>query len=115
MKKPAIGDSVQIKKGVIEPFQKKFDISGWQGRILKIFTEECMECGHKTKLVSIAYDSITLRQMSDEYIKSLIHDGIGFAESELLFKEIVPVEARDTEKETEKARKELNKKYDWNY
>ena len=113
MKKFEIGDSVQLKKGVIEPYQRIFDLSGWQGRIIKTFNEECMECGHKQRYVIVEYDSITLRQMTDEYILSMINEGIDIANSEHLIKDVVPVSPRDTEKETLEVRMELYKKYDW--
>ena len=31
-----IGDCVKVKKGVLEPDTEKFEISGWQGRIIEI-------------------------------------------------------------------------------
>jgi len=34
MKSMKIGDSVKVKKGVLEPDTEKFEIGGWQGRIL---------------------------------------------------------------------------------
>ncbi len=111
MKKFAIGDSVQLKKGVIEPYQEIFDLSGWQGRITKMFYEECMECGHKQRYVSVEYDSITLRQMTEEYILAMRNEGIDIADSEHLIKNVVPTSPRDTEKETLEVRMELHKKY----
>ena len=33
-----IGDSVKVKTGVLEPDNEKFEIGGWQGRIVNIDT-----------------------------------------------------------------------------
>lgn len=113
MKTLAIGDSVKIKQGVMEPYFGKFDLSGWQGRILKIFYEDLTDSGHKKKYINIGYDSVTLREMTEEYILGMIGEGFPFAETEISYKDINIVSPRDTEEETTAVRMELNRKYDW--
>ncbi len=113
MKKLTIGDSVKIKKGVIEPYEGNFDLSGWQGRITGTDYYECGCCGHKDPLYVIRFDSITLRQMPEAYILEMVEIGFDFADTEIAVKDVVRVAPRDTEEETELLRKELFIKYDW--
>ena len=112
MKKYNVGDSVRIKDGVKDSCSEHYDIGGWQGRITNIYKNVCFLCGNNKQYYEVNYDSITLRQMTPEYINLLIEDGYDFACDEFEKKEFTVVEPRDTLEETEKARKELNKKYD---
>jgi hypothetical protein len=113
MKVPQIGDSVKMKKGHKIPFNKTQKVDGWQGRIIKIFDEACLCCGHKKRYFTVEFDSITLRQMTEEHINMLLDDGDNFAHEEFLIHEITVVEPRDTIEETKAVRQELYKKYDF--
>ncbi|MEI6122155.1 MAG: hypothetical protein WCQ95_00865 [Bacteroidota bacterium] len=113
MKQLAVGDSVKIKQGVMKPYFGKLDLSGWQGRILKIFYEDLTDSGHEKKYLTIEYDSITLKQMTEEYILGMTGEGFPFAETEISYKDINVVSPRDSEEETTSVRMELNKKYNW--
>ena len=57
-----IGDSVMVKKGGIDPDYGN-DIGGWQGRICEI------DDNTKKPLVSIEWDSITLKNMPHQLIE----------------------------------------------
>jgi hypothetical protein len=63
-----IGDSVRVKPGVKDPDYEN-DMSGWQGRITHIDTDE-------GKFIEIAWDSITLNQMPVELIETSIEEKI---------------------------------------
>ena len=62
-----IGDSVRVKPGVTDS-DYEFDISGWQGRVTHIDTDE-------GKFIEIAWDSVTLNQMPVEIIEASIEEG----------------------------------------
>lgn len=63
-----IGDSVRVKPGVKDPDYEN-DMSGWQGRVTHIDTDE-------GKFIEIAWDSITLNQMPVELIETSIEEKI---------------------------------------
>jgi len=55
-----INDSVKVKVGIKDPDIEGNDLSGWQGRIVEINTKE--------NLMTIAWDSITLKNYSLELL-----------------------------------------------
>jgi hypothetical protein len=68
-----IGDSVQVREGMLCPDDEPVDISGWQGRIFEI----------DDNLVGIRWDSITLEQLPLEYIKASEAEDLAWTEIHL--------------------------------
>ena len=66
-----VGDSVKVKKGVLDPDDNKTDISGWQGRVIKLEESE--------NAIEIAWDSITLLNMPKASIPDLTGAACGSA------------------------------------
>ena len=100
-----IGDSVVVKEGVPDP---DFDneIGGWQGRIYKIDDNIADE-----PLISIAWDSITLKNMPQSVIKENDNDDLLWFEMNLYSSELEPAKPRDNEEEVEEAKEMISAKY----
>ncbi|MGD9155946.1 MAG: hypothetical protein PVG90_10680 [Bacillota bacterium] len=81
-----VGSSVIVKEGIIDPDDGKNSIAGWCGRIKEIDGE-----GH----ILIAWDSITIKNMSIRQIKKYEKQGYSWEEMYLSFEDIVSCESRD--------------------
>ena len=97
-KRWTIGESVVVKAGVKDP-DTGGDIAGWQGRIHFIFEKE--------EMLEIQWDSVTLRNMSDEDIAWCQEECLSWSEMNLSPEEVEPATARDTEKDVAKVIKEI--------
>ncbi|MFO7883154.1 MAG: calcium-binding protein [Kosmotogaceae bacterium] len=84
-----IGDSVRVKSGIMDPEFEKYDMAGWQGRIVAIDTTE-------KEFIEIAWDSITLGLIPAEYIERSIDDYWDFSSIWLNNNEVELIEPRDT-------------------
>jgi hypothetical protein len=102
------GQSVKVKKGILCPDDPEFDLSGWQGRIIDIGEDENGET-----IVDIVWDSITLKEMSEEYIVKCEADGLEWASMYLSLSDVEQVNERDSEKDTDKIRNELENRFGW--
>lgn len=91
-----IKDSVKVKPGVKDPDNENFDLSGWQGRIKEIEGSAPDEI-----IVTIAWDSVTLRAMPKAFVEESIRDGYDFSEMSLLADEVELTVARDKEQDRE--------------
>ena len=100
------GDCVKVKKGVLDSDFEKYDITGWQGRIIVIYDIDDIQ-------FDIELDSITLKQIPKEYIWDSLHDGSDYAIIEVLSSDVEKTEPRDTIKEVQAVRQEMNKKLDY--
>jgi hypothetical protein len=99
------GDSVKVKNGTLDPDLKRFDMSGWQGRITEIFP------GREHYTIEIAWDSITLKQLPKEFIENSIEEGYDYAVM-LLYKEDVELtKPRDKKMDTEIQLEEIQERY----
>lgn len=103
-----IGQSVRVKQGILCPDAEEFDLSGWQGRVIG-FEKDC----DGTPTVGIAWDSVTLRQMPEEYIEDGEENGLGWWEMFLYPEEIEPEELRDFEKDVARIREQLEEQFRW--
>jgi hypothetical protein len=81
------------------------DMSGWQGRISEIDDE--------SDLITIDWDSITLRALAPSYIETSIENGYGWTQYLLPPDEVEVTTARDTEREMKIAVEELERLYAW--
>src|SRR3982751_6252876 len=99
------GDSVKVKQGIVDPDLNKFDMSGWQGRIINISRE------NGTEIIEIEWDSITLKQLPEEFIKDSLEEGYDYATMWLTKEDVEPTTQRDTKSDVEKQLEKLNEQY----
>ncbi len=97
------GDSVRIKPGVTDP-DYEYEISGWQGRVTNIDTDEI-------KIIEIAWDSVTLNQMPAELIEASIKEGFDFSLMWLNGNEVDLTEPRDLQQAVEQRIEALNEQF----
>ena len=100
-----IGHSVRVKPGVSDP-DFEYDISGWQGRVTQIDTDEI-------KLIEIAWDSVTLNQMPEEIIEASIEEGFDYSLMWLNEYEIELTEPRDQQQAVEEKIEALNEQFEY--
>lgn len=100
-----IGDSVKVKQGILDPDLNKFDMSGWQGRIINIDRD------NESESFEIAWDSITLKQLPEEFIKNSLEEGYDYAIMFLGTEDVELTSPRDTQTDVEKQLKIMNEQY----
>ncbi|MBI5542191.1 MAG: hypothetical protein HY951_19195 [Bacteroidia bacterium] len=101
-----IGDSVKVRKCVLDSEFEKYKISGWQGRILEIYDIDDIQ-------LEIELDSITLKEIPKEYIWESLDNGSDYAIIDVLFSDVVIVEPRDTVDEVKAVRQKMNEELDY--
>lgn len=99
-----VGTCVVIKTGVKEA-DTGLDMSGWQGRISEVDEE--------SDLITVDWDSITLRALPPAYIEMSEENGYGWDQYLLPPSEVEVTTARDTEEEVETTVAELTQLYAW--
>src|SRR5215210_1931161 len=99
------GDSVKVKQGIVDPDLNQFDMSGWQGRITDIASN------NESNLIEIAWDSITLKQLPKEFIENSIKDGYDYSIMSLEKEDIELTKPRDKESDVEKQKKKIENHY----
>ena len=80
-------------------------MSGWQGRIINITREK------KSEIIEIEWDSITLKQLPEEFIKDCLENGYDFGNMRLGIEDVELTTARDTQTEVEKQLVKTNEQY----
>jgi hypothetical protein len=70
VEKIKIEDSVVVKDGIMCPDMESLSIAGWQGRVSEISDED-----KEGILVEIEWDSITLRALTEDYIRQSEEEG----------------------------------------
>lgn len=100
----AIGAAVVVMAGVKE-VETGVDMSGWQGRIIDVDNE--------SNLLTIEWDSITLRALPPTYIEQSEENGYGWDQYFLLPTDVTLTTARDTATDVAAARAELERLYAW--
>lgn len=93
-----IGDSVVFKKRIRDYATGLFKISGWQGRISKLYTFESEQQENEGDCI-VEYDSLTLQQMPKEYIRQYLKRKLDFRYNRVGLKHLEKVKPRDTEKD----------------
>lgn len=101
-----LGDVVVVKPNVEDP-DLNINIGGWQGRVSEISEED--------NLVCIDWDSLTLKQMSDEIIDQCEEEGLDWSRMYLSLDEVQPTSARDSEDEVEEVVEFFESKHSWSY
>jgi len=99
-----IGDFVRVKEGIMCPDDDSVCIGGWQGRISDIQDDG---------IVEISWDSVTLRQLSDDYIRQSETEGLGWAQMCLSVHELEPARPRDSEAEAVAVAEGIEHKVQW--
>lgn len=102
----SIGDSVVVKEGTLDPDYGN-DISGWQGRIYAID-----DSNYDDPLISIEWDSITLKNMPHSLIEDSEKDGLVWSMMALYASDLKPAKPRDREEEVAEALEMISEKYD---
>jgi len=70
-----IGDSVKVKKGIKDPDLNKYDMTDWQGRVQSFDKDD----ETSELLFLIQWDSITLKQLPDEFVTNSVVEGYDFS------------------------------------
>jgi len=92
-----VGDSVVVKEGTLDPDYYN-DIGGWQGRICGID-----DSNDDNPMISIEWDSITLKKMPYSVIEDCERDGLTWSMIDLYSTNLRITEPRDKEKEVAEA------------
>ncbi len=101
-----LGDSVVVKPDVIDP-DLNVNIGGWQGRISEI--------NQKDNIVCIAWDSLTLQQMSSDLIDQCEEEGLDWTNMYLNPEEVELTTSRDSQKEVKEIVERLENEHNWSF
>jgi hypothetical protein len=101
-----IGDSAKTKKGVLDPEFEKYDMTGWQGRIIEIDHVDGID-------FEIELDSFTLKKIPRQYIYDSLYYGSDYAIINVSSIDVEKTEPRDTVDEVRVVRKTMNEKLDY--
>lgn len=83
-----LGDSVRFKDGQKDK-DSGTDMSGWQGRVAEI--------NDKDRLLLLSLDSITIKNLSREYLEDCEEHGLSWSQYYIGFDDVEPAPPRDTE------------------
>ncbi len=97
-----IGESVVVNPGVADP-DHGFDMGGWQGRV----TENHYADEQGNPYVTIAWDSITLKQMPVEVIERCEEDGLDWSSMGLYASQVTSAAPRDKIHQVQKVKDEI--------
>ena len=101
-----IGQNVKVKNGVLCPDDSEFDLSGWTGRIIDLVEDE-------EPTIGIEFDSITLKDMPEKFIKKSEREGLDWYRIYLDVNDVKRTKSRDTEQEAKIVRNEIKKRFEW--
>lgn len=101
-----IGDCVRVKAGIKDP-DFGTAIGGWQGRISNI------DKSNDETLVSIQWDSVTLKIIPVAMIEQCEEQGLDWAEMALGANDVEPAKPRDTENDVAKIKAQLSSQHGW--
>lgn len=101
-----IGKSVKVKENTMCPDYEGLNIGGWQGRIKEITKPD-----EGKPLILIQWDSITLKQLPDYFIKQSEVEGLDFSSMNIYPEDVELTECRDSKQEVATIQKQLSKKY----
>ncbi|MEJ7739602.1 MAG: calcium-binding protein [Chitinophagaceae bacterium] len=99
------GDSVKVKQGILDPDLNQFDMSGWQGRITDIASN------NESHLIEITWDSITLKQLPKEFIENSKEEGYDYSIIFLGKDDIELTKPRDKESDVKNQMEKIDKHY----
>lgn len=99
-------ECVRFKAGV-QDADFGVDMGGWQGRVSQVHPEDDM--------VTVAFDSVTLRAMPPDYIERSKEEGLGWEEYRTVRDELEAASPRDTPAQVKSAIAELNARYAYSH
>ena len=102
-----VGNAIVVKQNVMCPDRLTLSLAGWQGRVKEIYAEE--------GTLEIAWDSVTLRSLPDDYIRECEIEGLGWASMILGFDEMEPASPRDTLKDVSQTYRAISKQHQWDH
>ena len=103
-----VGDSVAAKPGTKDP-DFDIEIGGWQGRISEIHP------AGNPDTVTVAWDSVTLRQMPDWVIAQSEERGLNWSLIGIEFRDLELADPRDTERDVAQAIEALSREHAWSW
>jgi hypothetical protein len=106
----SVGESVVVNPGVLDP-DYGIDIGGWQGRIIDNGSDDEQD----DPLVSIAWDSLTLKQIPVEIIERSEEDGLDWSIMMLSPSEIMPAAPRDKIHQVDQVKAEIEDAHEMDY
>lgn len=98
----SIGQTVQAKPGQ-EDEDTGISLSGWSGRVVDLFPEY--------GTLEIEWDSLTLLNMPDSYIRSSIDEGADYLRYTLEETDLEAIEPKDTIRQVKEIQEELDARY----
>ena len=101
-----IEQTVKVKNGVLCPDDSEFDLSGWTGRIIDLVEDE-------EPTIGIEFDSITLKDMPEKFIKKSEQEGLDWYRIYLDVNDVKRTKSRDKEQEAKIVRNEIKKRFEW--
>ena len=101
-----VGQTVKVNNGALCPDDSEFNLSGCTGRIIEL--DE-----HEEPTVCIEFDSITLKNMPEKYVKKSEQEGLDWSNIYLDVSEVEPTKSRDTEQDAKIIRNEIKKRFEW--
>ena len=101
-----IEQTVKVKNGVLCPDDSEFDLSGWTGRIIDLVEDE-------EPTIGIEFDSITLKDMPEKFIKKSEREGLDWYRIYLDVNDVKRTKSRDKEQEAKIVRNEIKKRFEW--
>lgn len=104
-----LGDNVIVKQGVKEPDLEDLEIDGWQGRVVEIDTKSDKD----NILITIEWDSLTLRQIPSNYIEQSERDGLDWKNMTLYDSELQKTKPRDKIENVKHTQDKLSDKHRW--
>jgi hypothetical protein len=99
------GQSVKVKPGTLDYESEKYDISGWQGRVMDIDKNE------DGSFIEVQWDSITLLAIPFEYIEESVEEDLEYENYILGEEDLIACEPRDTEADVHRAQAQINNDY----
>jgi hypothetical protein len=105
-----VGDSVVVRPGVLDPDTGE-DMGGWQGRITDLSPDEEDGAAAGGVIVSIEWDSLTLKGMPTRVIEHCVDKGLDWAAMRLNIREVERSTPRDTSQDVVKARKQIEQQH----
>jgi hypothetical protein len=86
------GDNIKVKKGIQIPDLEEFDMTDWQGRVVGFIESEEVKGEY---LLDVEWDSLTIKGLSQDYIKKTIENEFDFDTMVLDKTEVEKTIARD--------------------
>lgn len=100
------GDSVRVKDGVEDP-DSGICIAGWQGRATEVDNDD--------KLITVEWDSVTLRNMESSWIEAGEIEGLDWATFVIEADQVERAKPRDTPKDTARQLEKLQSIHRWDH